>query len=243
MDLGTGHLETGGVTRAGLKGYFPDGKVAGRICPLPDEGCIYVKNAKAGCSTVILWLHRVHTGDHEFLPQVNIHKEHRLPQVKHVGWDTVARMLAGDAFRFSFVRDPIGRVESAYRDKILAVKNDRWRVLVQETLGMPVDPNRELTFDQFLAALELQDPLRMDPHWRPQHLNLLHGLVEYDLVGRLENFAGDLARVRELAGLPDVPIEVRNVVPKPSGRLVDGHPDLLRKVQDIYARDYELYGY
>ena len=83
----------------------------------------------------------------------------------------------------------------------------------------------------------------MDPHWRPQHLNLMHGLVEYDLVGRLENFAGDLARVRELAGLPDVPIEVRNVVAKPSDRLVDGHPGLLRKVRTIYARDFELYGY
>ncbi len=238
------HLESERrVTRAALKDYFPDGKVAGRLCPLPDQGCIYVRNAKAGCSTVILWLHRVHTGDHDFLPALNIHKEHRLPQVKDVGWDRVARMLAGDAFRFSFVRDPIGRVESAYRDKILSVQNDRWRILVQETLGMPMDPKRTLTFDQFVAALELQEPLRMDPHWRPQHLNLMHGLVEYDLVGRLENFAGDLARVRELAGLPDVPIEVRNVVAKPSDRLVDGHPALLRKVRNIYARDFELYGY
>jgi len=231
------------VTRAALQDYFPDGKVAGRLCPVPEQGCIYVRNAKAGCSTVVLWLHRVHTGDHEFLPERNIHKEHGLPQVKDVGWDEVVKMLSGDAFRFSFVRDPIRRAESAYRDKILAVKNDRWRILVQESLELPVDPERELTFDQFVAALEVQEPLRMDAHWRPQHLNLLHGLVDYDFVGRLENFAADLARVRDLAGMSDAPIEVRNAVARPSDGLVDGRPGLQRRLRDIYARDLELYGY
>ena len=115
---------------------------------LPDHGLLYVKNPKAACSTLLFWLDLLHTGDDTFAPH-SVHKEHRLPQVKDVGWDTVARMLAGDAFRFSFVRDPIGRVESAYRDKIMSVQNDRWRILVQETLGMPVDPKRALTFDQF----------------------------------------------------------------------------------------------
>ena len=83
----------------------------------------------------------------------------------------------------------------------------------------------------------------MDAHWRPQHLNLLHGLVDYDFVGRLENFAADLARVRDLAGMSDAPIEVRNAVARPSDGLVDGRPGLQRRLRDIYARDLELYGY
>jgi hypothetical protein len=231
------------VTRAALQGYFPTGNVARRLCPLPEHGCIYVKNANAGSSTVVLWLHRIHTGDHGFLPELNIHKENRLPTTEEVGWRQVARMLRGDAFRFSFVRDPVRRLESAYKDKIVAVRSDRFRVRVQDALGISADPGQPPTFDQFVASLEMQEPIRMDPHWRPQHLNLMHGLVEYDLVGRLENFAADLARVRELAGLPEVPIEVRNAAVRPSDGLCDGRPELLRRVREIYAKDLELYGY
>jgi len=35
------------VTLEALSGYFPDGKFARRVQPLPEHGCIYVRNAKA----------------------------------------------------------------------------------------------------------------------------------------------------------------------------------------------------
>jgi hypothetical protein len=89
----------------------------------------------------------------------------------------------------------------------------------------------------------MQDPLRMDAHWRPQHLNLGHGLIEYDLVGRLETFAADATRIRDATGMPDLPMPVWNASNKPATKLLDSRADLLRKVQDIYARDFELYGY
>jgi hypothetical protein len=71
---------------------------------------------------------------------------------------------------------------------------------------------------------------------------LMHPLIEYDLVGRLETFDTDLARIREATGLPDVPCPARNRT-KRDGSLFDGRPELLRKVCDIYATDLELYGY
>jgi hypothetical protein len=106
-----------------------------------------------------------------------------------------------------------------------------------------VGRNEELTFEQFITAIEMQDPLRMDAHWRPQHLNLGHGLIEYDLVGRLENFAADAARVRDATGMPDIPMPQWNASKVSAAGLFDGRPDLLRKVHEIYARDFELYGY
>jgi hypothetical protein len=232
------------VSRRALRDYFPGGGPGRRLLPLPEQGCIYVRNAKAGTSTITLWLHRIHTGDHEFTPRLSIHKENALPRFQDVGWDQVVRMLNGEAFRFSFVRDPVRRAESAYVSKVLTERPGKpWRGYVQRALGRPEDPGQVPSFEEFVTALELQEPIRMDAHWRPQHLNLMHGLVEYDFVGRLESFADDLARVRELAGLPDVPIEVRNVSTKASDSLYDGRPDLLRKVREVYARDLELYGY
>lgn len=233
------------VTMGALRSYYPHGRFASRLTPLPSLGLIYVRNAKVATGTTLLWLHRIHTGDYDFVPQTNIHVEHALPRPTDVGWDTVVRMLNGAAFRFSFVRDPVRRVESAYRDKVVRHRSYSGRADLQRTLGLPVDPRRDLSFDQFVAALTIlaEDPLTMDPHWRPQHLNLMHPLIHYDYVGRLETYAADLARIREASGLPDLPIPQLYVSDKPPARLLDGRPGLLRTVRTIYAADFELFGY
>ena len=231
------------VTREAMESFFPNGAFTRRLQPLPDFGCIYVRNAKVATNTTLLWLHRVHTGDHDFTPKKNIHEEHELPRVEDVGWENVLRMLSGDAFRFSFVRDPVRRLESAYLSKVVRHRRYPGRAGLQRILGLPEGPDNELTFDQFIVALELQDPVRMDVHWRPQHLNLMHGVLEYDLVGQLETFAEDVARIQEATGMPAVPIQARNVSKRAATNLLDGRSDLLRKVHDLYARDFELYGY
>jgi hypothetical protein len=214
------------------------------VQPLPEYGCVFVKNPKVGTSSVMLWLHRILTGDHAWAPERNMHREHKLPSPRDVGYDAVAKMLSGDAFRFAFVRDPVRRLESAYIDKLTNVERQpRWRTGVQRTLGLTEDPGRVPTLDQFVAAVAVQAPLDMDAHWRPQHLNLMDGLVEYDVVGRLEMFDADLERIREAIGAPRIRLDVRNVSPKHAGSLFDGRPDLLRKVREVYARDLELYGY
>jgi hypothetical protein len=231
------------VTRDAIRQYFPDGAFAHRVQPLPEYGCIYVRNAKVATGTMLLWLHRIHTGDHNFMPKRSIHVEMKLPRVEDVGWEKVLRMLDGDAFRFSFVRDPVRRLESAYLSKIVRHRRYPGRAALQKILGLPEGPDNEVTFDQFIAALEMQDPVQMDVHWRPQHLNLMDGLVEYDLLGRLETFAADVARIQAATGMPDVPIELQHASKRPAMGLLDGRPDLLRKVSDIYARDFEVYGY
>lgn len=232
-----------GVTREALKEYSPGGGLADRLHALPEHGCIYVKNHKAGCTTTLLWLHRVHTGDHAFDPPDNIHVDHTLPRPRQVGWGRVVRMLNGDAFRFTFVRDPIRRAESAYLDKVVRWRRYPGRIRLQRALGLPEGPEHDVTFEQFVAALEVTEPLRMDPHWRPQHLNLLHPLVEYDLVGRLETFDADLTKVREATGMPVVPVEPQHAMKRPADGLLEGRPDLRSRLEAIYGRDFELYGY
>jgi hypothetical protein len=230
------------VTLDALERYYPRGGFARRLQPLPRYNCIYVQNAKAACTTILLWLHRIQTGDYEDIPH-RLHRDHRLPRVEDIGWESMTRMLSGDAFRFSFVRDPIQRVESAYLDKVVRHRRYRGRPRLLRLLGLPEGPEQDVTLEQFVAALEMQEPIRMDQHWRPQHLNLMHGLVDLDLVGRLETFDVDLARVCEITGIPAVPVETRNSSTRPADSLFDGRPDLLRKVREVYALDFELYGY
>lgn len=226
-----------------MAAYYPRGRLARRLIPLPSHDCIYVKNPKAGCTTLLLWLHRIHTGERHFLSQETIHFDHGLPRPRELGWDRIEAMLSGAAFRFTFVREPLRRIESAYRDKIAPEDRENFRRQVRHALGLPQTAGASVTFEQFVTALETQDPLQMDPHWRPQHLNLMHGLVDYDFIGRLESFDADLARLRDLTGLPDVPVEVRNTTSGRTEGLLDARPDLRRRVEAVYERDFELYGY
>lgn len=218
------------------------GALARHVLAVPELGCVYVKNPKAGCSTMTLWLDRAYTGDHDFLPE-RVHKDNRLPKPRDIGWRKVVRMLDGAAYRFSFVRDPLARARSTWYAKFVLQKRE-WGPRLQPVLGLDVDPDTPLTFEQFVSALELQDPLsEMDPHWRPQHLNLMHGAVTYDHIGRLERFDADFALIREQAGLPDVPVFIPNSRKSGQPDPYDGRPDLVRRVEAIYARDLELYGY
>jgi hypothetical protein len=232
----------GVVSWAAMQQYFPHRRIGTYLRPLPEHDVIYVKNPKAGCSTILVWLDRIHTGDYDF-EFTNVHREHRLPKLRDVGRHKVQEMLAGSAYRFSFVRNPLRRFESVYWDKM--VHDPVWRHNIPTRLGLDVDPDTVISFEQFLAAVEEQDPVSgMDPHWRPQHVNLMNPLVTYDRIGRLETFEEDLLRVREEAGLPRVPLRLRNVSRHEQTESVyDGRPDLVRRVERIYAVDFELYGY
>jgi hypothetical protein len=224
-----------------MKAYFEGRSLAYHLHALPDHGIVYVKNPKAACSTVLLWLDHLHTGELDFDP-ANVHTEHRLPKVAELGRRTVEELLAGAGYRFTFVRHPLTRFASAYRDKL--VNDAERRPMIQAALGLPEDPDVPVSLEQFVSGVEQQDPLvEMDPHWRPQHVNLMHPVVTYDHVGRVETFSEDLATITKAAGLPPVPFVHRNASATTRTSPFAGRPDLVQRVEAIYALDYELYGY
>lgn len=228
------------LTWPSIERYFPRGRPGTHILTVPEHSLVYVKNPKVASSTIVVWLDRLHTGDVDFDLQ-KVHTEHRLPALTEVGRLRVLEMLAGAAYRFSFVRHPLRRFESVYWDKM--VRHRKFRLQVAADLGFAQDVVP--SFVDFLGAVETQDPIEeMDPHWRPQHVNLLHPLVSYDHVGKMETFTSDLERIREEARLPSIPVQSRNVSPRQRPDSVyDGRPDLVRRVERLYATDFELYGY
>ena len=229
------------VTWPEMRAYFPHRPLAYHIHALPEHGIVYVKNPKAACSTVLLWLDRLHTGDHDFSP-ANVHADNRLPKVSSIGRRRIARMLSGGAYSFTFVRDPLRRFQSAYLDKI--VKSTGWRTEIQTALAEEPDEERPVSLDDFVTAIERQDPVReMNPHWRPQHINVMTSLIRYDHIGRVETFATDLEIIRKAADLPAVPVEARNVAGARRVDILADRPDLEERVRAIYAGDFEIFGY
>lgn len=226
--------------RQQLRRFFPDNSLAVRIQALPDLGLVYVRNPKVASSTLLDWLDGLNSKEERDAGR-HVRRNHSLPRTRDVGWDRVMRMVDGEAFRFSFVRDPVTRFESAYRSKILKRTPPRRQVL--DVLGRPDDVGAEVSFEDFLNAVEQQLPLHMDIHWRPQHLNLMHPVFTFDMLGRLERFDQDVEEIRRRLDLPSTPTLARNVsrVHRPSE--YEGRPDLVERVRAIYRRDLELYGY
>lgn len=226
--------------RRQLGRFFPGMPLAGRIEALPDLGLVYVRNPKVASSTLLDWLDWMNSGE-EPAPGRHVRRDNSLPKPREVGWERVMRMVDGDAFRFSFVRDPLTRFESAYRSKIEKRRPPRGQIL--EVLGRADEPASEVTFEDFLRAVEQQEPLHMDIHWRPQHLNLMHPVFTFDMLGRLERFDQDIQEIRRQLALPSVPARSRNVRRSDQPSEYEGRPDLVERVRALYARDLELYGY
>ena len=101
-----------------------------------------------------------------------------------------------------------------------------------------------MSLDDFVIAIERQDPVsEMNPHWRPQHINVMTSLIRYDHIGRIETFAADLEIIRKAADLPAVPVEARNVAEVRRVDILADRPDLEERVRAIYAGDFEIFGY
>ncbi len=226
--------------RRQLKRYFPSHRLATRIEAIPNLGLVYVRNPKVATSTLLEWLDWMNTGRLR-PPNDNVRRSNSLPQPRDVGWEKVMLMLDGQAFRFSFVRNPLARFESAYRSKIQAPTRERAQIL--EELERSDDTNAEVSFEDFLGAVERQEPLHMNIHWRHQHLNLMHPLLTFDHLGRLETFDRDIEVIQKRLGLPNPPMRARNASLPGLPSVYEDRPDLVERVRAIFARDIELYGY
>ncbi len=172
---------------------------------------------KAACTSIKQWL-VTHGG---FAPEIaaagddfNVHayldRHYRLRRGE------ARRVLADPAyFKFTFVRNPLPRLVSAYIDKVVKVKHSARRVIRNFQLrrgllgwnaiehwlraGALLDPARKLTFREFVEQLARENPARLDPHFRAQS-RLLAGLP-LDFIGRVENSQHNFRVIQERLGV------------------------------------------
>jgi hypothetical protein len=172
---------------------------------------------KAACTSIKQWL-VTHGG---FAPEIaaagddfNVHAH--LDRHYRLRRREARRVLADPAyFKFTFVRNPLPRLVSAYLDKVVKVKHSARRVIrnfqlrrgllgwnaVEHWLrsGALLDPGRKLTFREFAEQLARENAARLDPHFRPQS-RLLAGLP-LDFIGRVENSQDDFRVIQERLGV------------------------------------------
>lgn len=230
-----------------VKEQYPGVNLGQTICVSPKYKLLYVVNPKAACSSVKLLLSRLESGDFDFDVQ-NIHLSGAslLPTPAQVGWAKIGDNLKNPSeyYRFSFVRNPVARIVSCYNDKI--IKQSSYFVSdLKKAAGYEDTSSMKMDFIEFLNIIKRQDVVEMDQHWRPQNYNLLLDCVDYNFIGKLENFDKDFKHITDSNGCPHVETVNKNKYKSKDKKLTiaDLTSDELEIVYSLYEQDFESFGY
>lgn len=98
---------------------------------------------------------------------------------------------APDFMRFTVIRNPYRRLESAWRDKIqlCAPSYELYARRIKGRLPDGNEPDSLVSFSEFVTALAQEDLANCDAHWRLQTVQTLRGALNFTHIGRLEDFA------------------------------------------------------
>lgn len=182
--------------------YGGAGAMSRRLHVDPGQRFVYVNNPKVVCTTIKATLNAqaARRLGVPYAPgrmrDVHDHQRQVLLQPKALGAARFDEMMRDPAvLRFSFVRDPVARLVSAYADKLAggagssAMAGKLWA-----HLGLAQD--RALTLEAFAeACIEDAQALHLDQHWHPQRKQLAFDVIDYGFLGAQERFDADFARV------------------------------------------------
>ncbi|HVZ54432.1 MAG TPA: sulfotransferase family 2 domain-containing protein [Pseudolabrys sp.] len=211
----------------------------------------YVHNAKAACTSALNFLFQTNHG-YMYLdpPAIHASKFAFIQLGPDSGPEPVKAFNDLAPETFSFVRDPLQRLISAFISKILTRHDPNYRELRDRVtslhgidLSAQADPARScLAFAKLVAVQE--DPKQIDRHFRPQYLNLgFDGRFRVNTILRLE----ERDAVRDFTAKWIGADKAQWLLAQKFGATPDYAKDdlvsdeLVDLVRKVYARDYELF--
>lgn len=209
---------------------------------------LYTETPKNGCSTIKSILQRLEINDPEFYRKdlEDIHNRNFSPLLKpsQVG-DLDRFILKQKPFKFCISRNPYSRLLSAYLDKISSNCPQKRNILLH--LGKDVSRiDQIISFEEFIYAVSEQPIANMDPHWRTQYYQTFQHAINYDFIGKFENFTNDLNHI-----LSKVTDDYNRFITT-ENRHARGANDLLTEfytpklkeiVREKFAIDFDYFGY
>lgn len=155
--------------------------------------------------------------------------------------------------KFVFVRDPLSRILSGYKDKFVDHHNVVFSKMARFIIksyrtdpGLNTFPN--VTFTEFIRYLVDKEGHRSNVHWKPIHNQNYPCEIEYDVIGRLEDAHEDIPYVLKRLGIYDLTDYGKGPPKKPNNDLIKQYysqlpVDLLHKLYKLYEPDFLLFGY
>lgn len=193
------------------------------------------------------WLHARSKTNESFIPRL---ADFPLEKATNI-------LTSPDWFRFSFVRNPYDRLFSAYKSFIMQESDppspyynrikEKIRTTYQysQRAGLP---NATVSFYDFVQYV--QETIEQDPdyHWCTLQTGLRSDLIDYDFVGKFENFEADFRQVLQKLSVPNElmptliePVNESNLKNIPLAAVYNWA--LADQVYGLYKADFEAYGY
>lgn len=140
---------------------------------------------------------------------------------------------------FTFIRDPIKKFVSYYKDKFVRARGS----------GFELDHLKRLNFDPDMSLEEVVRHMmtipveKMEHHAQPQHRILIkNGRLIPDFVGKVEDISNDWQLISEVS-LCDFSIEQTKNVTEEQGGAPDLTEPVISALTSYYADDFEIFGY
>ncbi len=226
--------------------------------------CMIPKVACTNWKRVMLVLSgKVNTTDPMTLSPAQAHSNENAKYLKTLNSYTVAEIKyrLKHYFKFMFVREPLERLLSAYRNKFTVSYNNYFpqrygKYIIKKFRKNPsaksLRMGQDVRFQEFLKyILDAETPKPFNAHWR-QYYKLCHPcLVDYDAIGKYETVDDDIDYVLH-------EVHVDHLIKFPRANRISGRPktaDILKqsyknissedihRLWEIYSVDYAMFGY
>ncbi len=228
---------------------------------VPEYRCLCMTLPKVACTTVKVTLFDLAGNPAPAKPNGVHGLDVGLFLGKYSTEEIIDILTSPEWVRFCFVRNPYHRLHSAYKSKIGNTRDTQYAWLqnaIRERFNSPAGDGRDavtVTFADFVHFLsdcggkvryELKPDAIYDGHFNAQSRILRRDLIDYDFIGRFENFAVDCRAVLRRLGAREETValvsERRNVsahVPLD----VAYSRELAALTYDLYRDDFEAFEY
>ena len=180
---------------------------------VPTHRILYLCIPKCASTTIKMALSTLIGRAPASFEQIHKRRYSGLKSPFEVGFAAFHRLaIDPETLRFAFVRNPYDRLVSAwadkYQDRPLVPGGssfiDKYLKFRSSTDRSPPAAGETLSFAAFVHFAAATAADRLDPHWQPQDDILDMPGITLDLIGKVESFETDFARVLEHIGVSKV---------------------------------------
>ncbi|XP_040202233.1 carbohydrate sulfotransferase 9-like [Rana temporaria] len=219
---------------------------------------IYCEVPKVGCSNwkrIILLLNR---SLQLSLSKLKHYEVHTSPLLRKLSSYSLARQkkFLANYTKVMFVRDPLERVVSAYRDKFLhdddVYYSKVYANIIRKRLGINVNSTEHITFTEFVHFISQEEPYYRDTHWKPMYHLCDPCNIQYDIIGKFESINQDADFVLKTIGAPKdlkyPTMKHHSNDSRTSEEITKQYletlpPKLYRQLLDVYSADFSMFEY
>ncbi|XP_053331395.1 carbohydrate sulfotransferase 8-like [Spea bombifrons] len=158
---------------------------------------IYCEVPKVGCTNwkrIILLLNKTLGATLNDLEHNSVHTHPLLTKLSAYSPTEQAELL-NNYTKVMFVRDPLQRLVSAYRDKFLHEDEEYYydtvAKIIKRSIGRSENSTGKITFEEFARFVVQENPLYRDTHWKPMYELCDPCNIRYDIVGKFETMKRD----------------------------------------------------